>query len=86
MKVLGMTDALTSPISSLRLYAPLPRAPFPRPGSRISKDHPPLSNCSTVAVLLPDGLLTIARSFVPLGKTFFNVQPTREFIFFGLVE
>lgn len=56
MKVLGMSDALTSPISSPRL---------PRPGflasAKANPSPPPpflwFSNRSTVAVLLPDVLL-----------------------------
>lgn len=40
MKVLGMTDALTSPISSSSSLVLFLRAPFARPASRISKDRP----------------------------------------------
>lgn len=54
MKVLGMSDALTSPISSLRL----PRAGFL--ASAKTNPFPPslwFSNRSSVAVLLADGLV-----------------------------
>lgn len=67
MKVLGMTDALTSPISSSGSLVLFLRAPFARPASRISKDRP------SAFKLLDRGSFT-AGFFLPSEKRLLKVK------------